>query len=282
MAGLARLIAWLNAIGNGLFGLLEKPMTAVPAWLSLTVISAVLGVLMLILFKYTSNQAAIGRVRDMIKAHLLAMKLFKDNIPVVLKSQVKILLNAFLLLFYSFRPMGVMIIPFSLLLGQLGLWYQFRPLAVGEEAVVTVQLADSDADPMPEITLTPSPMHEVMTGPVRVPSKRQVFWQIQAQPVKPGRYPLNFQVADQQVQKELAVGDGLMSVSMKRPGLNIADLILHPAEKPFDKTSPVQSISIAYPDRPSKITGTDFWIISLFVISMAVAFIFKPFFNVKF
>jgi len=125
-------------------------------------------------------------------------------------------------------------------------------------------------------------MHQVMIGPVRVPSKRQVFWQIQAQPVKSGRYLLNFQVADQQVKKEFAIGDGLMPVSMKRPGLNIADLILHPAEKPFDKTSSVHSIGITYPDRPSKVTGSDFWIISLFVISMVVAFLLKPFFNVKF
>ena len=280
MTLLAQLIAWLNVVGNILFGLLQKPMESLPAWLSLTVISAVLGVLMLILFKYTSNQAAIGKVRDTIKAQLLAMKLFKDNIPVVLKSQVKIILNAFLLLLHSFRPMLVMIIPFSLLLGQLGLWYQSRPLAVGEEALVTVQLADSDADPMPQVSLQPSAAAAVITGPIRVPSKRQVYWQIQA--AEAGEYALTFQVADQQVQKRLSVGDGLMSVSMTRPGLNITDLILHPAEKPFGKTSPVQSIEITYPDRPSKVTGTDFWIVSLFVISMVVAFLLKPFFNVKF
>ena len=280
MTLLAQLIAWLNVVGNILFGLLQKPMESLPAWLSLTVISAVLGVLMLILFKHTSNQAAIGKVRDTIKAQLLAMKLFKDNIPVVLKSQLKIILNAFLLLLHSFRPMLVMIIPFSLLLGQLGLWYQSRPLAVGEEALVTVQLADSDADPMPQVSLQPSAAAVVITGPVRVPSKHQVYWQIQAK--EAGKNTLTFQVADQQVQKRLAVGDGLMSVSMTRPGLNITDLILHPAEKPFAKTSSVQSIGITYPDRPSKVTGSDFWIVSLFVISMAVAFLLKPFFNVKF
>ncbi|MHC5121829.1 MAG: hypothetical protein ACYSO7_10050, partial [Planctomycetota bacterium] len=68
MTLLAQLIAWLNVVGNILFGLLQKPMESLPAWLSLTVISAVLGVLMLILFKHTSNQAAIGKVRDTIKA----------------------------------------------------------------------------------------------------------------------------------------------------------------------------------------------------------------------
>ena len=280
MTLLAQLIAWLNVVGNVLFGLLEKPMMVLPAWLSLTVISAVLGVLMLILFKHTSNQAAIGKVRDTIKAQLLAMKLFKDNIPVVLKAQVKILLNAMLLLIHSFRPMLVMIIPFSLLLGQLGLWYQSRPLLVGEQALVTVQLADSDTGLMPPVSLQPSAAATVTSGPVRVPAKRQVYWQIQAK--EAGEQQLTFQVADKEVQKELAVGEGLMPVSMTRPGLNVADLILHPAEKPFGKASPVQSIEITYPDRPSKVTGTDFWIVSLFVISMVVAFLLKPFFNVKF
>jgi len=281
MSILAHLISWLNTVGNGLFDLLQKPMMVLPAWLSLTVISAVFGVLMLILFKHTSNQAAIGKVRDAIKAHLLAMKLFKDNIPVVLKSQVKILVNAFLLLVHSFRPMLVMIIPFSLLLGQLGLWYQSRPLAAGEEAVVTLQLAASDADPMPPVSLQSSAAAVVTIGPVRVPSKRQVFWQIQA--VEPGTHQLTVQIGYMQFRKDLAVGDGLMPVSMKRPLLNnITDLILHPAEKPFDTSSPVYSISINYPDRPSKVTGTDYWIISLFVVSMVVAFLLKPFFNVKF
>ncbi|MDH4201938.1 MAG: hypothetical protein OEV87_03510 [Phycisphaerae bacterium] len=279
MGMLARLISWLNAVGNGLFGLLNKPMTVLPAWLSLTLVSAVLGVLMLILFKYTSNQAAIGRVRDAIKANLLAMKLFKDNIPVVLKSQAKILLNAFLLLVFSLQPMLVMIIPFSLLLGQLGLWYQSRPLEVDEQAVVTMQLADSGTNPLPSVSLLPSGAARVVVGPIRVPSKRQIYWQIQAR--ENGEHTLIFQVAGEQVRKELAVGDGLMPVSMTRPGLSIMDLVLHPAEKPFDESSSVQSIRIGYPDRRAKFTGTDIWIVTLFVISMLIAFLVKPFLNVK-
>ena len=101
---LARLIAWLNEGMNALFGLLRGPLTALPPWLSLTVISALLGVVLLILFKYTSPQTAIGRVRDKIKSRLLAMKLFKDNIPVVLKSQLQVFIASILLLIYSIPP----------------------------------------------------------------------------------------------------------------------------------------------------------------------------------
>ena len=175
--------------------------------------------------------------------------------------------------------MLVMIIPFSLLLGQLGLWYQSRPLAVGTQGVVTIQLADSDADGMPPVSLNPSAAAEVVLGPVRVPSKRQVFWKIRA--TQAGHHQLEFNVGGTQVQKQLAVGDRIMSVSIARPPLEIANLILRPAEKPFENSSPVRSIALTYPDCPSKLIGTDTWIIFLFVVSMAAAFICKPFFNVK-
>ena len=36
--------------------------------------------------------------------------------------------------------MLVMVVPVILILGQLSLWYQARPLRVGEEAVVTLKL----------------------------------------------------------------------------------------------------------------------------------------------
>ena len=277
---IARLIAWLNSGMNFLARPLQYVVPAMPGWLSITGISVVVGVLLLIIFKYTSNQKAIGRTRDNIKAQLLAMKLFKDFIPVVIKSQIKIIFNAFLLLFHALRPTLVMILPFSLLLGQLGLWYQAQPLKVGEEAVVTMQLSDSDDAFLPEVVLEPSDAAQVTVGPVRVFSKRQVYWKIKA--LKNGYNQLTFRVNQQQVEKELAVGNRFMRVSSMRPDFNITALILHPFEKPFDKTSPVRSISIDYPDRPSKTSGTDWWVIYLFAASMVFALIFKPILKVKF
>ncbi len=280
MSAVAQIIVWLNSGMNTLCGTLSYLIIGLPGWLSITAISAVAGVFMLIIFKHTSNQKAIGYARDKIKAHLLAMKLFKDFIPVVLKSQVRILVNAFLLLFHSLRPTAVMIIPFSLLLGQLGLWYQARPLKVGEEAVMTMQLSDSKNNSWPRVALEPSDAVEVTTGPIRVFSKREIFWKIKA--LQEGQHQLTFQVDGQPVEKDMAAGEGFMRVSTKRPGYHIADLFLHPLEKPFDSDSTVQSIQIDYPDRVSKINGTDWWVIYLFIASMVFALIFKPIFKVKF
>jgi uncharacterized membrane protein (DUF106 family) len=280
MDSIARIIAWLNSGMNFLARPLQYIIPPMPGWLSLTVISAVVGVLLLIVFKYTSNQKAIARTRDNIKAQLLAMKLFKDFIPVVLKSQAKIIANAFLLLFYALRPTLVMIIPFSLILGQLGLWYQAHPLNVGEETVMTMHLSESNMDDWPQVELAPSEAVHVTVGPVKVVSKRQMYWKFQA--LDEGYHQLKFRVDNQSIEKEIAVGNRFMRVSGMRPDLDITNLIMYPYEKPFSNASPVQSIRIDYPDRPSKISGTDWWVIYLFITSIIFALIFKPILKVKF
>ena len=68
------------------------------------------------------------------------LSLFKDDLKVSLKCQVRLLLNAFSLLYHALVPMAVLTVPMILLLGQLALWYQARPLRVGEESIVTVKL----------------------------------------------------------------------------------------------------------------------------------------------
>ena len=279
MSFLAHLIIWINVPVNAVCKFLLAPIGFLPGWLSITIISAVTGLLLMVIFKYTSNQTAIGKVRDNIKANMLALKLFKDSISVTFQAQGQVFKGAFLLLFHAVRPMLVMIVPVSLLLAQMGLWYQCRPLLVGEQAMVTMQLNGDRESPWPKISIESMSSAEVVAGPVRVLSKRQVYWQIKAR--ENTSRPIVFQVDNHRIEKELAIGDDFMQVSIERPGLHWYDLLMNPVEKPFVAESVVNSISIDYPDRPSKICGTDWWVVYFFIISMVFAFIFKPFLKVR-
>ena len=154
---LIKIIIALNTAMNAVGKLLLAPLMTMPGWLSNAIVSAIAGVLLMLLFKYTSNQSAIGRVRDSIKAHMLVLKLFKDSIAVTLQAQGTIFKGAFLLIFYALRPMLVMILPVSLLLSQLSLFYQARPLLPGEEAIVTMQLADDIGNRWPDVKITSFP-----------------------------------------------------------------------------------------------------------------------------
>src|SRR5688572_23322947 len=102
-----------NALGR-----VFAPIGVLPGWLSATLVAIATGLGMLVMFKYTSNQRAIKQVRRNIRANLLAVKLFKDNITVGLRAQINILVNAFRLLIFAVVPMLVMFVPMCLLLGQ--------------------------------------------------------------------------------------------------------------------------------------------------------------------
>jgi hypothetical protein len=276
---LAQIITWLNIPVNILGKILLFPTAYIPGWLSNTIVSAVAGVILLVLFKYTSNQTAIGRVRDHIKADMIALKLFKDSFTVIVQAQGRVFKGAMLLLFFAIVPMLVMIMPVSLMLGQMGLWYQARPLQPGEETTVIMKLNGTPAEELPLVNIEPMPAADVTTGPVRVPSKREIYWRIKAR--ENGNHRMVFQVGDQEIEKQLVAGSGFMRVSMQRPGWEWMDILLHPEEKPFTPDDPVHSITIQYPDRPSKTSGTNWWLGYFFVASLVFALIFKPFLKVR-
>ncbi len=273
---MTQLVVWLNAAANACASVLLAPLAMLPGWLSASIVAAVTGVLMLFVFKYTSNQRAIKRARAAIKANLLALSLFKDSAAVSLRSQGRILLGAGMLLLLAIVPMLVMLVPMCLVLGQLGLWYQARPLRVGEEAVVTLKLADTKPD---AAQLAANDAYDVSVGPVRVPSERLVCWNVQAR--QPGLHRLAFDVGGEHIEKELAIGDGFMRVSQERPSWSWEEALLNPKEKPFSPESPVQAIEIEYPSRAGWTCGSGTWVIYWFIASMVAAFLAKPFLKVN-
>jgi len=292
-AAAAQLLTWLNAAFDPVGRWLLAPVAWLPGWLSLTLVSVVTGVLLLLAFKYTSNQRAIRRARDGISANLLALKLFKDEIGVSLRTQGRLLIGAGRLLLHAVLPTAVMALPVTLLLGQLSLWYQRTPLKVDDEAVVTVKLRTDRDGPQraeaantvallaspggqgpllaaaslcpdrptppvfPEVSLLAEGA-EVTGGPVRIFDTGEVCWNVTAR--KDGYHHLRFEVDGQTFDKELAVGDGFRRVSASRPERDLSeDLFFHPGEQPFGPESPVRSVDIDYPDRTASSYGYESW-----------------------
>jgi len=279
MAFFAQIVSWVNVLTNAFGSFFLAPIAMLPGWLSNTIISGVTGVFLLVIFKYTSNQRAIGKIRDDIKAHMLALKLFKDSISVTLHAEVRVFKGALLLLFHAIPPMLVMIIPVSLLLAQMSLWYQSRPLLPGEVAVMTVKLNDNVGGRWPTLNIEPTPVAKVTIGPVKVFSRREICWEIKA--LENGNHRITLDVNRHQIEKELVIGDGFIRVSSTRPAWNWANILMHPAEKPFAPDSIVQSVNIDYPDRLSWTSSANWWLIYFFIASMVFAFISRPFLKIR-
>jgi hypothetical protein len=278
MAFVTRIVVWLNSAANAL-GQALSFIALMPGWLSATLIAIVSGMAMIVAFKWTSNQQAIKRARQEIRANLLAVKLYYDNMAVGFRSQGRVLAGALRLLVFAVVPILAMLIPMSLLLGQLALWYQARPLRIAEDAIIVMKLNGGPDAATPAATLEPTNSVEVLHGPVCVASQHEVCWNIRAR--ENGSHRLVFHVDGSSLEKELSVGESLMRVSLRRPEWNWSDALLHPREPPFEPESLVRSIDISYPRRSSWTSGSDTWLYYWFAVSLVAGFCCRGLFKVN-
>ncbi len=271
-------MAFINRFMTAMFDVLFAPFEHAPGWVSLLVFSAVTAVAGLLVYKYTSNQDGIKRVKARIKAHTLAIKLFRDELGVMVRSLASIVLGAVGMLRYALLPMVIMIVPFVLVMAQLGQRYQWRPLVVGEGFVLRLQLADGLDAARVETSLSVGENVEEEAR-VRCVSAGEVLWRMRA--VKDGAASIAIRVGDETVEKTVVVGSGFERVNLVRSRGDFSDSLLHPGESPVEAGN-VASVRISYPVRESWVCGGDLWLVWLIGGSFVLAFAFKPVLKVEF
>lgn len=275
----------LHGALNSVTAAVMRPLAALPPWVGLVVASLVFGVIAAVAYRYTSPQAALRRVADQIRANLLSMRLFKDDMWITLKAQGALLRAAGLRLLFSLPPLAVMLVPFVLLAAQLAMYYEFRPLAPGEPARVEMQVLPERWGEVSAAELT-APDGIKVEAVVRDPAAHTITWRFRAErEVGPQR--LVWRLGEgAAVDKAVVVRDDagrIEFVSPVRAGPSVWERLLYPGEPAFDRDSPVQRISVAYASRSTPIFGLNVhWIITLVVVSILGAFLVKPFMKVQF
>lgn len=270
-------MVWLGDIA---FALLSVFSPVVALW----IISALTGVAMLLIWRYTSNQGAIADVRNKISAHLLATRLFKDNLSVTFRAQRQIIWQCVRLLGYSVQPMVIMLIPFVLIMVQIGLRYEHRPLPVGENARIKVTLKEAAMKggakwkDIGDQVVLPEGLSKDPNDPCRAVPLRTVDWRIN--PAKAGDYTLVFGKGSDTIKMPLHVGTEFKRISKVRGG-SFFSRLLYSAEPSIPEESVFESVEVYYPSRSTPIFSLDIhWLITLLVLSIIFALLFKPFMKV--
>ncbi len=242
------------------------------------VVSLVVGFLMVVLFGYTSDQKAIGIAKDQLKAHLLAVRLYRDQIPVVMGSYGKILRGTGRYLKLAFKPLLYVIIPITLLIVQIDRYLGATPVPPNTPFLLTVHTTGGDAmndvavDFPAEITMTAPPVH--------IPSTNELVWRLAAS--KEGKYEVKIAAAGQAAVKAVCVGNDLPRISTVRLRGHFWERMFSSAEPALPENSPIDSISINYPDRNVEVAGYGMnWIWLFFILSMVAGFIFKEVLGIK-
>jgi hypothetical protein len=271
----------LNVILGRVFDVLLLPVSRMTPWAGLILIALLTSLFMLFVYRHTSNQAGIRRTKDRIKAHLLELRLYNDNMAVSLRAQGRILVQNFQYLVYNLKPLLVMIVPVVLILAQLNLRYGSAPLRPGEEAVVKAELAPGFDPVETDLSLEAAGAVAVETPPVRIADESEVAWRLRAK--EPGPASLRLTAGGLSIVKDVAVGGTpLAKVSSRRVGRSILDQALYPGEAPLPGGSPIRSIEILYPARRLSVLGLGVnWLVGYFVLSMIFGFGLKGVFKVE-
>lgn len=271
----------LNVVFGGIVGAILWPFRAASPWLGMIAVSLVTAVLMLEVYKLTSNQAAIRRAKDRIKAHLLEMRLYKDNMRVTFAAQGAIVKANLAYLAANLKPLAVMIVPLVLILAQLSVWFDRAPLRPGEETLVKATLEGS-VDPLSAgLELETPPGLEVTAPAVRIPDLHEVVWRVKA--VAPGRGRITLRTAGRTIEKSVAIGGRPLSrVSALATRGSFAKRVLYPGEPPLPAGTPVRSVEILYPARSLRAFGLGVnWLVAYLVLSVIFGFAFKGVFKVE-
>ena len=272
-------MTFFYALVNSLFDLLFRPFERLPPILALLVFSLLTALLMILAFRYMSNQREIRRAKDRIQAHLLEVRLFQDQVGVVLRTYPRILRGTLVYLRHSLKPLTVMLVPLVLLLVQLEMRLGYRPLHPGESVLIAARLAQPEA--LEAVALNVPPGLLLTAPPLRIPTEREVDWRIRGD--QPGEYVVAVQLGDRAFPKRVVVSTRVARTSPLRPRQNWWDQLLYPGEEPIAAGEAVEAIEVKYPPRTLSfgLFGAD-WLIPFFVISILAGYAMKGIFKTEF
>ena len=271
------MVDWWNRALRTLIGGYGSLFGELHPFVSLTVLSVLVGVGMLWVFARVSNQDAIRRTKKRLQAYLLELRLFGDEPALLWKSQKDLLRANIHYLSLMLRPALILTVPVVILLFHLDGVYGLAPLPVGEPAVVTVQAIGQISSNTAAPRLVASAGFTVETPAVRVLEESQFSWRIR--PLREAAGELRFNWNGAEWEKTIASGEGSQYLSSRRVR-SWLDALWNPGEDRL-RGPRVEWVEVRYPPAAIEIAGIEIhWLIWFLVISVLSAYLLKGYFNV--
>jgi len=269
----------INYVINSIFDLFFLPFSSIDPIYGLCAVSFLTTVIMLPIFKYTSDQEAIRRTKSRIMGHLLEVRLFKDDIRTVLSAQKNMLKYNMIYLKHMLKPLMFVMLPVVVIIIQTGLRYEYRPLHPGETAIVKVRLNKPDkvtGNDASGVLVSPEGL-KIETPPLRVNGGEEIYWRIRAE--KKGEYDLKFRMPDMEISKRVVVGEKLTRISPEVVEGGLINSFLYPGEPSLNGDSGVEYFKVKYPYGSVTLFGwKTHWLVLFFILSLAFGFLLlKPF-----
>ncbi len=270
-------MTFVNSILRRVFDAALSPFSGLHPLVGIALISLIFGIVMLLVFKVTSNQDKLAAVKRKIHAGLFEIRLFNDDFRAIMRAQGDILRHNLSYFGLSLAPLAWMIVPLVLVIAQLQFHYGYQGLEPGAQALVKVEI-ESDSGERPQIRMDVPDGLEVEAGPIWIPAKGELTWRIAAR--EQGDYELSLTGAGDPVTKSLRVSGKVVRRSPGRLSKSFFNQLLYPAEDPLPE-GPIRAITVTYPEGNAGFEGWEnewTWMALFFILSIIIAFALrKPF-----
>jgi hypothetical protein len=248
---------------------------------ALVLVSGIFGILALLLFKQISWQKRIKFTKDRIKGNMIAIRIYQDDLAIVFRSVLNVLLRNFQYLALNFGPILPLFAPFVLVASQLVVRYAFDPLPVVDAAAAEAWLPGRGV--MLDIQLKPERAAEVKDLRVELPSHLVALSPL-ARNASDGVAVMEFAaIAEGTADVKLWIGDRLVGTKSVSAGSHAPRSFqpervssfwtswLWPAEPTFPHDSPLDTVSFLYPERDlGFLPGGPFGILVTFFLASIV------------
>ena len=274
----------VNSLLRRVFDAALYPFSGLHPLLGIAVISLIFGVVMLLVFKKTSNQEKLAAVKRKIHAGLFEIRLFNDDFRAILRAQGGILRHNLSYFSLSLVPLAWMIVPLVLVIAQLQFHYGYQGLEPGVQVLVKVEVAGESPD-RPQIQLKAPEGLTVEAGPIWIPPTdpeadqrveprpdHELSWRMSA--AEPGDYELELILGEETITKSVRVTDRVVRRSPSRLEKGFWNQLLYPAEDPLPD-SPIRAIVVTYPAGNAGLEGWEnelTWMLFFFILSIVFAF----------
>src|SRR3989338_7776630 len=233
-----------------------------PVWIVLG-LSLFISLLIIVIYKFTTNQALMKQLKEEMKASQKQMKELREQPEKMIEVQKKAMQANMKYMSHSMKSTLFTFLPIIVLFGWMNAHYAFIPIAQGDAfntTITTRNLASGEV-----IIEVPEEIEVVDGNTTQQISDNKATWLLKAK--QNGEYFLNYKIGNQLYSKELLVTE--------------EQSYAEPVNRIKDKNAPVNEIRINY--RPLKIANLFGWevgwlgtyIISSIIFSMLLRKWFK-------
>jgi hypothetical protein len=259
--------------------LLLWPLQKLPPFWGIFALSLLTSLFVLTVYRAVSNPQKVKATKNQIKAHILAIRLYRDFWKVIVVSFFKSLYYTGKYFVLNLIPLFLVLPLMFLLFVQMDIRYGMRPFRVNEDIMVKAKFSQDISKLSVELQVDPH--FQSRMNPVFINSLREVNWKLRAS--QNGTSEITINVNGTTVRKNLLIGASVPALSNKKMTVSSWAHFIYPVEKLLAPTLALKYISLQYPPRSIGFLGLHgHWLFYYLVLTMIIALALKTRFGVEF